>query len=71
MQPKYKSPELEQAIESMFNVDRVNSIREQKCVNPPIGCGKPALEFRNQISFDEYCNSGLCQTCQDKIFMGV
>src|SRR5882757_10107025 len=42
-----------------------------RCVIPPIGCGKviePRVEFYDDASFREYKISGLCQGCQDKVF---
>jgi hypothetical protein len=49
---------------------RVENIRLQHCVEPPFGCGKPANEFKDEVSEHEYRISGLCQTCQDDIFGG-
>jgi len=31
-------------------------------------CGKPITPFRDEISFQEWEISGMCQECQDKIF---
>lgn len=32
-------------------------------------CGKPPGEFRDGVSKREFVISGLCQPCQDKIFV--
>lgn len=72
MKPTYKAPELEEAFKEIFGINRQQSIESNHCINPPIGCGKeisnPEAHFRNQLSFDEYRISGLCQACQDEIF---
>ena len=44
------------------------AIAQYKCVPAPIGCGRPALFFRDLLSRKEYKISGLCQRCQDKFF---
>lgn len=64
--PSFKSPEIEKMLESMFG--RTTAIENDRCINPPIGCGKPALAFKNATARAEYAISGLCQNCQDKIF---
>ena len=68
MKPSTKSEEMEQAITGIFGHDRRQLIKENLCVPPPIGCGKPIAEFRNAISAKEYSISGLCQRCQDDFF---
>lgn len=37
--------------------------------NGCVMCGKPATQFRDAISQREYKISGLCQQCQDKVFV--
>jgi len=32
-------------------------------------CGGDAIEFKNDISRREYDISGMCQKCQDKVFV--
>ena len=39
-----------------------------RCIQLPIGCAGPATQFRDDLSRTEYGISGLCQTCQDKVF---
>jgi hypothetical protein len=38
------------------------------CVLPPFGCGEPILGFTDEISEREYGISGMCQTCQDRMW---
>jgi len=64
--PTSKSPEIEKLLEGFSG--RTIAIETDKCVAPPIGCGQPASEFRDDRSHDEYCISGLCQICQDVVF---
>lgn len=51
-----------------FLADRSESLKQNKCLNPPMGCGKPITGFRDTISAKEYSISGFCQECQDKLF---
>jgi hypothetical protein len=69
MEPSQKDPKLEKALRDMFGFDRIKSIKSDVCVPPPIGCGQPVLHFRDAISETEFSISGLCQECQDKIFL--
>lgn len=66
--PTKKNEGIEKFLAGSFGFDRRTSIRGDKCVPPPIGCGGPATEFKDEISRREYRISGLCQKCQDKIF---
>jgi len=43
---------------------RIESIESDICN----WCGKPATEFRDSLSRQEYTISGFCQECQDKTF---
>ncbi len=47
---------------------RTTAIKADRCVDEPIGCGEPAIVFRDGLSKREYRMSGLCQTCQDSLF---
>lgn len=49
---------------------RTTALREERCVDAPIGCGKADVGegFRDLLSAKEYTISGLCQECQDMIF---
>lgn len=64
--PSEKSPQMEEFLERFAG--RSTAIKEDKCVPPPMGCGGPATEFRDEVSKEEYRISGLCQRCQDAIF---
>lgn len=68
MQPSKKAEELEQFHKSTFGFDRRELIQSNLCCPPPIGCGKPAANFKDELSRKEYSISGLCQTCQDAFF---
>lgn len=64
--PTRKAPEIEKLIDG-FNPSgrkRVDSIKQDICS----WCGKPAVEFHDNLSRKEYCISGFCQKCQDKTF---
>ena len=47
-----------------FGRGRSDSITSGYCVT----CGDPATSFKDVVSAKEYNISGMCQTCQDKIF---
>ena len=71
MEPTRKSYKLNQTLSSVFGFDREDSIRNNQCVPPPIGCGRtidPDTEFKDEISRKEFCITGMCQKCQDKVF---
>lgn len=61
-EPTKKAPAIEKFLSKAF--DRTNAIKSDVCVF----CGKPATEFRDELSKREYAISGLCQRCQDEIF---
>lgn len=64
--PSYKSPQIAKLLNQLGGRDA--AIQADRCVNPPIGCGGDATEFRDKLSYKEYTISGLCQNCQDKVF---
>lgn len=66
MIPSYKSPGIAEFLEKQFG--RTSAIKKNRCIDKPIGCGLPALAFRNATAVAEYRISGLCQNCQDAIF---
>ena len=66
MIPSYKHPAMEELLEKSYG--RTTSIKSNRCIPAPIGCGGPADEFFDALSTREYLISGLCQKCQDKIF---
>lgn len=70
MRPAIKDEEVESFLEKLSG--RMAAIRANRCINDPLGCGKPIVdgEFRDVLSLKEYKISGLCQACQDQIFNG-
>lgn len=66
MKPTPKSKEISDFLEDTYG--RSTAINSDKCIRPPMGCGKHITEFRDEVSRKEYAISGLCQECQDKIF---
>jgi hypothetical protein len=70
MKPSDKNPAIDRALTAMFGFDRQETIKENVCVPPPIGCGQPISNFGlwSEIEQAEYKISGLCQACQRSIF---
>lgn len=68
MTPSHKHEHVESEIRRLFGFDRRVHIRSGRCVPSPIGCGGPAVEFRDEASRKEFSISGLCQRCQDSIW---
>jgi hypothetical protein len=66
MIPSNKHPNMEKFLEDVFG--RTTAITSNKCIPPPVGCGKPIGGFKDDISRHEYEISGLCQDCQDTVF---
>ncbi len=67
-EPSTKSDDIEQQLQTTFGFDRRSSIQRNMCIPPPIGCGKIAIDFRDDISKREFSISGLCQECQNKLW---
>lgn len=67
-QPSEKAPALETFLNALLGGNRQESIRSDRCVPAPIGCGGPADQFKDDVSVREYEISGLCQACQDSVF---
>ena len=57
--------ELDNISFSNFGRARSLAIAGRSCVT----CGKRADIFRDSISVKEYNISGMCQVCQDKVFV--
>lgn len=66
MKPTKKSITITELLEVIAG--RTSSIEADKCIRAPIGCGGPAVKFKDELSKREYTISGLCQACQDTIF---
>jgi hypothetical protein len=73
LKPSEKNPAIDRALTAMFGVDRQESIKENVCIGPPIGCGKPIANFGlwSEIEQAEYRISGLCQSCQSEVFKAL
>lgn len=65
----HKNPNIEGLADSLnpSGRNRVESIQNNICT----WCGMSATKFRDNLSRREYCISGFCQDCQDKIFKEV
>jgi uncharacterized CHY-type Zn-finger protein len=63
-----KNPEMEKFLDDlslgMFGRFRSLAQAGKACVF----CGKPATEFRDELSRREYGISSTCQQCQDEVF---
>jgi len=68
MKATEKSAEIEALLTRMAGADRRETIGKGVCLPPPIGCGRPATKFKDELSLKEYTISGLCQNCQDQVF---
>lgn len=64
MTPTKKHPDIDNLLTSLTGKDRQSTIIENKCVF----CKNPNFDFRDDISRREYQISGMCVTCQDKVF---
>lgn len=66
--PTPKSEGIEDMLSSFFSpgTTRKDSIESKQCV---FGCGDVDIDsFKDDKSLKEYHVSGMCQTCQDKVF---
>lgn len=62
--PAWKTNAMNEALENIFQNNRIKNIEADTCVR----CGKPAVEFTDEISRREFAISGFCQKCQDWVF---
>jgi hypothetical protein len=67
-EPTKKSEAIEDVLTDLAGADRRETIKQDVCIPPPIGCGGPANEFEDEMSRREFRISGLCQACQNKVF---
>ena len=67
MKATQKAPAIEALLTAVTGNHRPSSVAELRCV---FGghAGEHSMEFKNEISKREYTISGMCQTCQDKVF---
>lgn len=68
MEPSNKSPKIEKFLNDVIGASRRDHIKANCCIPPPLGCGKPATHFKDELSRKEFSISGLCQDCQDAIY---
>lgn len=61
MEPAKKVPEIRKLQSDIVGTNVTDSIRQDTCVS----CGRPAINFTDEISRREFSISGLCQECQD------
>jgi hypothetical protein len=64
VKPSEKHPEIKKFLDTTFH--RTEHIEADTCVF----CGNPATEFDDELSKKEFTISGLCQSCQNKVFGG-
>jgi hypothetical protein len=67
MKPTEKSPDIDTFLTALSGVDRKHEIRMNRCVF----CStviNPETDFEDEISRREFQISGICMTCQDKVF---
>ena len=66
--PSDKSFDIDNMFKRLYGIDRKSTILGKGCVS----CGQKDLtedDFRDELSLREYHISGLCQSCQDTVFM--
>ena len=69
MELTHKSPAIDSLITSIMGRDRQETIRAGLCMT----CNAVDVDkkgFRDDLSSKEYCISGMCQECQDKMWGG-
>jgi hypothetical protein len=65
--PTLKNPDIDALLTSITGRSRVQSIKSDVCVFSEEDYSHTVV-FRDAISAREYAISGMCQTCQDRIF---
>ena len=63
-EPSEKSPEVNKFLSGIAGRSRDETIRSNRCMT----CGGGASDFKDACSRREYTISGMCQTCQDKVW---
>ena len=63
-EPSSKHPSIRDAQSVILGRNVVESIQKDTYAS----CDGPATDFRNDISRREFTISGLCQSCQDRVF---
>ena len=65
--PTLKNPDIDALLTSITGRSRVQTIKSDVCVYGEEDYTH-IVDFRDAISAREYSISGMCQTCQDRIF---
>lgn len=82
LQPSPKDPQIDDLLTSLMGKDRRAVIQQALCMTCDVGltcrtCNQPLakhtathtfIPFRDPLSYKEYSISGMCQSCQDKVF---
>ncbi|SVE36552.1 uncharacterized protein METZ01_LOCUS489406 [marine metagenome] len=63
--PSKKSDQVNEMVFKLTGIDRVEVIQNNQCA---FKCAKPNFNWKDELSKKEYTISGLCQTCQNKMF---
>ena len=63
-----KSKEMNEFLDTFTKDAFGKTITESKKEYTCVMCKNPEMKFRDRISQKEYNISGMCQTCQDKVF---
>jgi hypothetical protein len=66
--PAWKTDNMRKALDNLSNFAYGRTGSESIKADICVACGKPAVEFTDELSRREYAISGLCQECQDRIF---
>ncbi len=63
-EPTVKSVAIEDVLTNISGKHRPTAIRNNECV----WCKDADTNFRDALSRKDYTISGMCQTCQDKVY---
>jgi hypothetical protein len=66
--PAYKTTSITKMLDNLSEMAYGRSASDSIKADVCVACGKPAVEFTDEISKREFSISGLCQECQDRIF---
>ncbi len=66
-----RSPQMQEVVDQVFKASFGRTIGEAQGQAICTFCGSPVVveDFVDDVSFREWQISGLCQACQDEIFM--
>jgi hypothetical protein len=66
--PAYKTTNMSKMFDNLSEMAYGRSASDSIKADICVACGKPAVEFSDELSRREFSISGLCQECQDRIF---